>query len=151
MGIPSSSRSQVNARILMVDDNSMGLMARKTVLEDHGYEVVSVRCPDEALEKLRSRQHFDLLITDFRMPAMTGVELITAVREHGSTMPAILLSGFAETLGLGQKNTGADVVIQKNANEIPQLLRAVRSVLRGAIRRPAKSEGPAPRTRRKKA
>jgi CheY-like chemotaxis protein len=126
-------------------------MARKTVLEDLGYEVVSVACPDEALAKLVARR-FDLLITDYKMPSMTGVDLIRKVREQNFTAPTILLSGFVEALGLDQNNTGADAVIQKNANEIPHLLRAVKSVLRNASsRRPVKSEAPPTKPRRKKA
>jgi CheY-like chemotaxis protein len=153
MGTSSSSRTQAHYRILMVDDNSLGLDARKSVLEEHGYEVVSVTCPDEALERL-SKRHFDLLITDYRMPAMTGVDLIRRARENQNAVAAILLSGFVEPLGLDQKNTGADAVIQKNANELSHLLRAVRSLLRPAARRrPPKSDHATepPKPRKKKA
>ena len=140
----SSSRSQGTARILMVDDNSMGLMARKTVLEDQGYVVVSVGCPEEALTKLRT-EHFDVLVSDYKMPSMSGIELIRQVRDIDRPVLAILLSGFAEPLGLDQNNTGADAVIQKNANEVPHLLSTLHTLLR-VRRRPVKSERP-PSTR----
>ncbi|MEZ5398267.1 MAG: response regulator [Bryobacteraceae bacterium] len=132
-----------------MDDNVLGLMARRSVLEENSYEVTSIGCPHEALTRL-GVDSFDLLITDYRMEAMSGVELIGKVRGAGHELPAILLSGFAETLGLDRQNTGADAVIQKNANEIPHLLRTVRALLRG--RKLPKSEGPPPSTgRRKKA
>ena len=87
------------AFILLVDDNRHGLIARRTVLEELGYHVRICESGAEALE-LFATQPVDLLITDFRMPNMDGVELITRIREMRPELPIILLSGFVEPLGL---------------------------------------------------
>ena len=125
---PSSSET-VSAHILLVDDNKLGLAARKAVLEEIEYRVTTISSPHEALERF-SETKFDLVVTDYRMPRMNGVELIEQLRQQAPAIPVILLSGFADALGLDEKNTGADIVIQKSANEVTQLVRAVRRLLR---------------------
>ena len=55
------------------------------------------------------KQAFDLLITDFRMPSMDGIELISHIRKLRPEIPIVLISGFADTLGLDEKSTGADL------------------------------------------
>src|SRR5579863_2403099 len=128
------------AFILLVDDNRHGLIARRTVLEELGYRVRICESGAEALE-LFATQPVDLLITDFRMPNMDGVELITRIREMRPDLPIILLSGFVEPLGLTEQSTGADVVLSKSAGEVGFLLRYVRRLLnRQPQRKPVESE-----------
>ena len=128
----------------MVDDNSMGLGARKAVLEELGYRVCTVGTPQEAMDRL-NQDKFDLVITDFKLPGMTGSELIKRMRKQQIPTPVILLSGFVDALGLDEINTGAEVVVSKSAHEVSHLVRAVRSVLRRAPqRKAAASEHPRP-------
>ena len=130
------------ATILLVDDNVHGLIARRTVLEELGYRVRTCVSGAEALELL-AQQTVDLVITDFRMPNMDGVELITRMRQLRSDLPIILLSGFVEPLGLTEKSTGADVVLSKSAGEVNLLVRSVRRLLnRQPSRKPLESERP---------
>ena len=133
----------------MVDDNNMGLLARKAVLEELGFTVTTVATPQDALQLLSERE-FDLVITDYRLPSMTGSELIKRMRKQEIDTPVILLSGFVEALGLDESNTGADVVLQKSAHEVSHMVRSVRSLLRrGSPRKPNASVKPAAKTRRK--
>jgi hypothetical protein len=60
-------------------------------------------------------------------------------------VPVILISEFVDALGLNEENTGADAVIQKSANEVSHLIRAVGRLLRRKpAKKPAQSEGPPP-------
>jgi len=87
------------------------------------------------------RQKVDLVITDFRMPNMDGVELIARIRQQRQDMPIILLSGFVEPLGLTEQSTGADIVLAKSAGEVAFLIRSVRRLLsRQVPRKPLDSE-----------
>ena len=67
--------------------------------------------------KLFEAAKFDVVVTDYRMPRMNGVELIQRIRMVDPDARIILLSGFVEPLGLTEENTGADAVITKSANE----------------------------------
>ena len=136
----SSSQRPEPGRILLVDDNELGLRARKVVLEELGYQVTALCCGVAALDQFRGKS-FDLVVTDYKMPRLDGIELIARVREHNPGIPAILISGFADALGLNEANTGADVVIQKNSHEVSALTRAVNRLLaRRLPRRPARKE-----------
>ena len=132
--------------ILLVDDNRLGLSARKTVLEEAGYRITAASSSSEALEYFCSRP-FDLVITDYKLPQMSGVELIREIRLHNAATPVIMISGIADALGLDSRSTGADIVIQKSANEVSHLVRAVaRLVKRKAAKKPAASQTSTRRT-----
>ena len=142
MTFSASSNSKSSAHILLVDDNKMGLSARKIVLEELGYRISTCGTAEDALENF-PKQAFDLLITDFRMPSMDGIELISHIRKLRPEIPVVLISGFADTLGLDEKSTGADIVIQKSNHEVTNLVRAVQRLLN---RKPGK-KAPSPQAR----
>mgnify|MGYP005812450091 CR=1 FL=1 len=148
--MPSSSTSTNHkVRILLVDDNSYGVAARKSLLEELGFSIVTSGSVEDAL-KLFDPALFDLVITDFRLPDQDGLILIHEVRRRAPAIAIILISGFVDTLGFDEKVTGADVVIQKSANEVNHLLRAVSRLLKcPPPKRPAASQTPAPRSRRR--
>jgi CheY-like chemotaxis protein len=125
----NSSSQNPCGRILLVDDNCLGLAARRSVLEELGHRVLTSGTAAEALE-LCGKHGFDIVVTDYKMPKMNGVELITRLRKLHPATAVILISGFTDTLGLDETNTGADIVLQKSNNEVPQLIRAVNRLLR---------------------
>jgi len=127
---------ETNPQILLVDDNQDGLIVRKSLLEELGYRVQLARNGEEGL-KLYQNSTFDVVVTDYRMPRMDGVELIGRIRKQNPNARIILLSGFVEPLGLTEENTGADAVIAKSSNEPLHLVRWVkRLVNRAAGRKP---------------
>jgi CheY-like chemotaxis protein len=145
----SSSSSNSFGRVLIVDDNSLGLAARRSVLEELGHKVVTTNSPQDALE-LCGTQRFDIVVTDYKMPKMNGIEFISRVRKQHASMGVILISGFTDTLGLNESNTGADIIIQKSAHEVSQLIRAVNRLLRKPpLRKPVASQVVAKTEKRK--
>lgn len=116
------------ALILLVDDNHDGILARRSILEELGYRVVTANDGAEALKRI-DEQAFDLVITDYKMSPVDGLELIARLRKLGMTIPIILLSGFAETIGLTPASTGADAVVQKSSGEVPALVRSTKRLL----------------------
>ena len=125
----SSSSSSLSGKILLLDDNSLGLAARRSVLEELGHKVMTSGAPHDALE-LCGKQRFDVVVTDYKMPKMNGVEFITRLRKQNPSVSIILISGFTDTLGLNEANTGADVVIQKSSHEVSHLVRSVNRLLK---------------------
>lgn len=137
----SFTSSHPSVHILLVDDNTLGLAARKSVLEEQGYRITTASGGLEALD-LMTGHEFQLLVTDYKMPKMNGVEFIAEARKRRPDIPVILLSGFADTLGLSETNSGADAVIQKSASEVQYLVRTVGRLLRSRV--PKKSVGAQP-------
>jgi CheY-like chemotaxis protein len=128
------------AVILMVDDNEHGLVARKNVLKQQGFDSVTATSAEAGLELLQTH-HFDLVVTDYKMGGMDGIAFIGHVRERCPGTPVILLSGFVDALGLDERSTGADAVISKSATEAASLVRTVTRLLtRRPRRKPIRPE-----------
>ena len=144
----SNSSRPTPARVLLVDDNVNGLGARKCVLEELGHRIWAVASGADAIETF-AHHKFDLLVTDYRMPRMDGVELIAHLKKQAPDLPAILISGFVDALGLSESNTGADVVIQKSANEVSHLVRSLNRLLRRKPSRKGAASERAPKAKRK--
>ncbi len=119
----------MHGRILLVDDNVSGSTARKTVLEELGHKIHVTSSGADALEQF-AQHKFDLVVTDYKMPRMDGLELIGRLRKLQPEILIVLVSGFVDTLGLCEATTGANAVIQKSNNEVTHLVRAVSRLLR---------------------
>jgi signal transduction histidine kinase len=89
---PAARRS----RILLVDDDALIAMSSVDMLVDLGHEVLEANSAGQALAILRSTDAIDLLITDFAMPGMTGLQLIEAARAILPDLPVLLATGYAE-------------------------------------------------------
>jgi CheY-like chemotaxis protein len=148
MPVRKISHTLTPGNILLVDDNKLGLSARKCVLEEVGHRIATAVNGVDALEQFANAK-FDLVVTDYKMPRMDGLELIAGLRKTQPDLPVILISGFVDALGLSEENTGADVVIQKSANEVSHLVRSVARLLRKKpVKKPAGSEGSGARKRK---
>ena len=113
---------------------------RKTLLEEMGCRVWTAVNGQEGLEQFQT-QIFDVVVTDYRMPRMDGIELIRRIHRLDPNARIILLSGFVEPLGLTEQTTGANAVIAKTALEPIHLVRSVKRLLnRGAVRKPPASQ-----------
>jgi CheY-like chemotaxis protein len=133
-----------HANILLVDDNKDGLLVRRALLEELGYRVQVASTGEEGL-KLFEDANFDVVVTDYRMPGMDGIELIGRIRTLNANARVILLSGFVGTLDLTEVNTAADIVLAKSWNEAVHLVRGVkRLVNRATPRKPPSTQGGGP-------
>jgi len=133
------STPDIQAKILLIDDSRNGLLVRTALLEDMGCQVEIASNGEEGLKIFQS-DHFDVVVTDYRMPGMNGLELIGRIRQIEPHARIVLLSKMAEPLGLNEENTGADAVIAKSFNEVSQLPRAVRRLLNRPVRKPLASQ-----------
>lgn len=131
-------------RVLLVDDNCDGLLVRRSLIEELGCAVEVAHNGEEGLELYRA-SNFDVVVTDYRMPRMNGVEMIALIRQINPNAHIVLLSGFVEPLGLTEENTGADAVIAKSANEPGHLTRAVKRLLNAGKRKPPSSQKGGPK------
>ena len=82
--------------ILIVDDDALISMSTVDMLEDLGHEVLEAHSGKRALEILREVERVDLMITDYAMPKMNGMELASTARELRPDLPILLATGYAE-------------------------------------------------------
>lgn len=81
--------------ILVVDDEEGLRDALSRLFEDEGYTVISAESGEQALEMLQQTR-VDLILTDMRMPGMSGIELLKEVRETHGNIGVIILTGYGE-------------------------------------------------------
>jgi CheY-like chemotaxis protein len=84
------------ATILVVDDDALIAMSTAGMLEDLGHEVIEMHSGANAVALLRDGQRVDLMITDFSMPGMTGLQLARAARQLRPDLPILLATGYAD-------------------------------------------------------
>jgi len=84
-------------RILCVDDERNVLRAIERLFLDDDYEIITAASGDEGLEILGSRSPIQIVLSDYRMPGMNGVDFLKTVCEHWPDTVRIVLSGYADT------------------------------------------------------
>jgi len=124
-------------RILVVDDSPDTLEVVRRNLAAAGYEVLTVPGVQEAVRALEATP-VDLVITDLRMPKVSGMDLVRHVRENHADTEVIMITGYASVPGAVEAmQTGAHEYLAKPVTG-PELLAAVRRAIdRLRLRRPA--------------
>lgn len=84
-------------RILLVDDEQSVLNALQRFFRRSGFEVTTCNSAKDALELLENSEPYHLVISDYRMPQMNGVEFLSAVRLRWPETVRIVLSGYADS------------------------------------------------------
>ena len=117
-------------RILFVDDEDVLVELNKQRLTRLGYEVVATTSSADALALFRKTPDiFDLVITDYTMPNMTGMDLAAKLLEVKATIPIILCTGHSETVTPTRvKKAGIKKFLMKPLNK-QELAKAIRQVL----------------------
>jgi CheY-like chemotaxis protein len=124
--------------ILLVEDDSLSRRAFAQILRAEGYQVAEAQNGVDALEVLATgaevltQEAFDLVIVDFVLPGLHGVNLIHQIRTRWPQMPIIVISGYLSD-GSGK------VILEDFAEFIqkpidpPALIAAVRRLLPGKV------------------
>ena len=115
-------------KILVADDESHILNVVSLKLRNAGFDVITARDGAEAL-KLAGEQTPDLIITDYHMPNLSGLELAQRLRASGQNIPTLMLSARGYHLTEDElKASGIDQMIAKPFSP-RQLLSAVSEML----------------------
>ncbi len=85
--------SQLRGRVLIVDDEISNLKALKKILNVEAFETIESIDGTSALQKFRDLSP-DMIITDYRMPEMNGMELLKAVRQFDQNVPVVMVTAF---------------------------------------------------------
>ncbi len=115
-------------RILLVDDEQSVIEMETAIFERLGYDVTPETDSLRALEIFRSRSgEFDLIITDYTMPNLTGTDLSKEIRRIQPDMPIILCTGFSEKVTeKGAMDLGVELAMKPfGMKQIAELVRKV--------------------------
>ncbi len=121
-------------RALLVDDDENLLFLAERILKgtDPGFTVVTANSGTDALIKL-SKESFDVVVADYKMPGMTGLELLEQLRKNDNLTPFIIFTGKGkEEVAMQALNLGADYYIRKEYNfarQYGELIHIIRRVV----------------------
>jgi PAS domain S-box-containing protein len=122
------------ARVLLVDDAADVLILLDAFLRAGGCTVRQAAGGAAALAALAAGERFDVLVTDYMMPDINGLELITRARRIQPVLPAIVISGFTETADM--LNDLPDAVLLHKPFSRDQLAGQIAALLSATARRP---------------
>lgn len=111
-------------RILLVDHDGPIRSSMRVFFEAEGYEFLGVESAEKALEEVE-REHYDVIIADYRLPGMDGLEFLRTIRENHPQTKKIFTSVYAERELFSQaRQMGASGCIEKplTVEKIEQLL-----------------------------
>jgi len=103
----------MHQHLLVVDDDDEVRAFLVSALEESGYAVLAAPDGPSALQ-LFSERDFDLVLIDFALPGMTGIELVERIREQKPGQKLLLISGYAGT-----------AVLQRAAGNVPIVAKPV--------------------------
>lgn len=141
---PESSQNQDNeapvmssvrmSSILIVDDEPGIRNSLKKGLKDH-FGLIEVTDNVETADELNQRCHFDLIISDIRLPGRSGVEWVTQLREQGHMTPVIFMTAYADlAMAIEALRAGA-VDFMMKPFRVDQMLAAIKRGLERQVMR----------------
>lgn len=119
------------ARLLIVDDNAAFADNLAEILGDYGNDVAIADSGEGALA-LAQKDHFDVLISDMRMPKMSGLALIRAIRQIDVGLPAVVVSAYSADQEEAVQRAGIMEVLPKPV-PIPKLLQVIGKARRNGV------------------
>lgn len=84
-------------KILCVDDEKNVLRALRRVFLDDDYEILSALSGEEGLNLLRTDEEIQIVISDYRMPGLNGIDFLREVYRNWPNTIRMVLSGYADT------------------------------------------------------
>ena len=113
-------------RILLVDDEMDVMGIEKELLECLGYQVTGTTSSQEAIVCFRrDPSRYDLVITDYNMPDLDGLELTCQLKRLSPQIPVVLISGYLNLSGEAARLAGVDAALTKpvRLGELGQIVR----------------------------
>jgi signal transduction histidine kinase len=137
--VPDPAAQAADLRVLVVDDDSAVREVTAGILGDLGYRVVEAGSGGAALDLLDREDRIDLMLVDFAMPGMNGVEVAREARARRPDVPILFVTGYADTAAL--EGAGEDGILRKPYVE-RDLAAKLKSLLNGPPAPPSAAPGP---------
>ena len=100
-------------RVLLVDDHAGARITTAALLQDMGHEVAEAPDGPHMLDLLRAApDQFDLIISDYAMPLISGAEGIRQAREICADIPAVLITGYAEAASISGRPSDVHILLK---------------------------------------
>lgn len=129
--------------LLLVDDDDLFRESLGLNLIDEGYQVTSFGNGREVLAYLETGGGADVMLLDWRMPELTGIEVLRRMRRTGITLPVIFLTALSDDIYEEAALEGGAVDFIDKSRRLPILLRRLERIAEG-VRPASESDAPDP-------
>lgn len=101
--------------VLLIEDDESVMDLCLSYLDSLGYRVLAATNGEKGLELFEQhRSQIDVVVLDYLMPGLRGDQVLTAIRELGSEVPVLMMTGFSMGVTAGDlRQSGADAVLDK--------------------------------------
>jgi len=129
--VPQAEAATRPLRILLVDDHDAVRETTAEMLSDMGHAVDAASSGPDMLEMLEAAPGgYDLIVTDYAMPLMSGSEMLDHARKIRADLPGIIISGYADSRSLASKRE--EIVFLTKPFTLDQMKAAIGSVFTDA-------------------
>ncbi len=127
---PITDNADNGPRVLHIDDDAMPLSLFKRFFERRGYRVAAYTDSRAALDALRADPAaFDLVLTDYNMPGLSGLEVVREVQMIRSDLPVVVLSGFIDEALHAQAGAAGVRALISKADPVETIYEAVQRLV----------------------
>jgi len=120
------------ARIVLVDDDDLFRELLRFKLIDEGFEVTSFSSGADALEHFAAGGSADVVLLDWRMPGMSGLEVLRSLRRSGNMTPVIFFTVLSEDIYEEAALEGGAVDFIDKSRRLPILIKRLQLIAEGA-------------------
>ncbi len=124
-------------KVLAVDDDDLVLSVMVQSLEELGFDTISALGGRSALALLDSGEPIDLLVTDVRMPRVSGMDVASAVRQKSQSLPILFVTGFSAQFVDSNRNPDPHVALLRKPYTLAALKNTVSALMSGPRSAPA--------------
>ena len=124
----TEGRPPSRARILIVDDEANQRSLLESFLRGQGFDIVTAHSGEQALATLEGEE-IHMMISDVRMPGMSGLEMLRRLREEGHALPVLLVTAYADIRGAVEAIRDGAVNYLEKPIDLDELLSSVRQAI----------------------
>lgn len=130
-GDESQKMSEQPAKVAVVDDDDLFREALGANLADEGFEVSSFDCGEDALRFFSDGGRADIVLLDWRMPNLDGLEVLRRLRAHGHAVPVIFLTVLSDQIYEEAALAGGAIDFVEKSRSFPILLHRMQLIVDG--------------------
>jgi len=115
---------------MLIDDDLQSLKGLSTALRFRGYESIQFQNPKEAIKAFK-RDAYDIVVTDYNMPEMNGLEVMQAIQKISPETMVLVVTGYPEKCTSLIKKNRPQLLFEKPVN-IEEFLEAIKKARNGS-------------------
>jgi CheY-like chemotaxis protein len=121
----------ISGKILLIEDDALFRRSMTMYIASMGYEVVAARSGEEGLRFLE-QEVIDLMVADYQLPGISGIDVVRAMRKLGIEIPVVLVSAFLDEQAAADARTEqVSAIFTKSSEQLQRLQPTFTTLLRG--------------------